>query len=177
MSGIDGHVRTYRLNASVRIAKFSALIVDAADTTTVAGALFAKLPTASNQGPVQGITIEHWLEPNAFYAEDTDPSTITGTTPAPPYATMLGGTGIQIGPALMYSGQARCYAAAGAVITAGQVVVIADAFGRIDSAVHLAIAGGTKTYPVGIARSASAGVNSVVLVELNFLPMNYVAGA
>lgn len=177
MAGIDGHVRTYRLNASVRVAKFTALIVDAADTTTVSGALFAKVPTASNQGPVQGVTIEHWLEPNAFYQEDTDPSTITGTVPAPPYASMLGGTGLQIGPSLQISGQARCYAGAAAVITAGQVVVVADAFGRIDSAVHLAIAGGTKVYPVGIARSNSAGANSVVLVELMFLPMSYVVGA
>lgn len=177
MSGIDGHVRTYRLNASVRVAKFTALIADPADTTGVAGALFAKLPGGSNVGPVQGITLEHWVEPNQFYAEDTDPSTITGTTPAAPYATLLGGTGIQIGPALQYSGQARCYSAAGAVITAGQIVVIADAFGRIDSAVHLAIAGGTKTYPVGIARSAASGVNLVVLVELGFMTMSYVAGA
>lgn len=177
MSGIDGRVRTYRLSTSVRVAKFSALIADSADTTTITGVIFAKIPTGSNSGPIAGITLEHWLEPNQFYAEDTDPSTITGTTPAPPYATLLGGTGNDIGPALQYSGQARCYAASGAVITAGQVVVIADTFGRIDSAVHLAIAGGTKVYPVGIARTASAGTNTVVLVELNFLPMNYVATA
>jgi hypothetical protein len=177
MSGIDGRTRTYRLSASVRVAKYCALMEDSTDTTGITGALFCKVPTGSNVGPVQGVTIEHWVEPNQFYAEDTDPSTITGTTPASPYASMLGGTGNQIGPTLQYSGQARCYSASGAVITAGQVVVIADVYGRIDSAVHLAISGGTKTYPVGIARSAASGTNIVVLVELNFLPMSYVAGA
>lgn len=177
MSGIDGHTRTYRLSTSVRVAKFSALITDAADTTSLTGTLFAKVPTASNQGPVAGVTMEHWVEPNQFYQEDTDPSTITGTTPASPYASLLGGTGNDIGPALQISGQARCYLTASGSITAGQLVLIADAFGRIDSAVHLAIANGTKIYPVGIARSAGATTNQVVLVDLVFLPVAYVTGA
>lgn len=169
MSGIDGRTRTYRLSSSVRVAKFTALIADATDTTNITGALFMKVPSGSNQGPVQGVTIEHWVEPNYFVQEDTDPSTITGTTPAAPYATMLGGTGIQNGPTVQYTGQARCYAAS-ANITAGSIVVIADTYGRVDTPASLGIAGGTRIYPVGIARSKSANVNDVVLVELNFAP-------
>jgi hypothetical protein len=177
MAGLDGLTRTYRLSTSVRVAKFSALISDSTDTTTTVGAIFAKVPTGSNSGPCVGVTLNHWVEPNQFYQEDTDPSTITGTTPASPYASMLGGTSNDIGPTVQYTGQARCYAASGATITAGQIVVIADVYGRIDSASHLAIAGGTKIYPVGIARTAASATNVVVLVELVFLPIAYVSGS
>ena len=177
MSGVDGLVRTYRLSSSVRWAKFCALIIDPTNTTTVTGALFVKPPTSSNQGPVQGVTVEHYVEPNYFVAEDTDPSTISGTTPNSPYASMLGGTApLQIGPSLQYTGQARCYVTASGSITPGKLVLIADAYGRVDSASHLGISGGTLIYPVGIARSASSGTNSIVLVELVFLPVAYVSG-
>jgi hypothetical protein len=172
MPGIDGMTRTYRLNASVRIAKYSALINDATDTTEITGALFVKLPTGSNQGPVQGVTIEHWLEPGTFYQEDTDPSTITGTTPNVPYNASMGGTGLQIGPTLQIRGQARCYAAQ--AFNAGQIVVIADAYGRVNTPANLSISGGTTIYPVGIAVSAAAAINNVVLVDLDFFPVPYI---
>jgi len=176
MPGLDGHTRTCRLNASKRVAKFSALVIDATDTTTISGAIFVKLPSGANVGPVAGVTIGHWLEPNVFYAEDTDPSTITGTTPSPPYASMLGGTGIDIGPTLQISGQARCYSASSA-ITAGKVLVIADAYGRVDTAAHLSIGAGTLIYPVGIARTNSSdAANDVVLVDLNFMPTYMTTG-
>ena len=176
MAGLDGRTRTYRLSTSVRVAKFSALIVDATDTTEITGAIFAKVPTGSNVGPVAGVTLAHWVEPNQFYAEDTDPSTITGTTPASPYATFLGGTSNQIGPTVQYDGQARCYAASGSIV-AGKIVVIADAYGRVDSAAHLAISNGTLIFPVGTAVTASAEINDVVLVQLHFMPISYTTGA
>ncbi|MGC2234250.1 MAG: hypothetical protein WBA09_22305 [Candidatus Acidiferrum sp.] len=177
MAGLDGLTRTYRLSSSVRVAKFTALIADATDTTSTTGAVFAKIPTGSNSGRVVGVTLNHWVEPNQFYQEDTDPSTITGTTPASPYATLLGGTSNDIGPTVQHTGQVRCYAASGAVITAGQIVVIADVYGRVDSASHLAISGGTKIYPVGLAVTAASATNVVVLVELMFLPIAYVSGS
>jgi len=173
MAGIDGWTRTYRLSASKRIAKFSALISDSSDSGNITGALYCSLPSGQNVGPVAGVTVEHYVEPNQFYPQDTDPSTITGTTPASPYASLLGGTNpavADIGPTLQYAGQARCYAASGN-ITAGALVCIADAYGRVDTPTSLGISAGNKVYPVGIARSKSTKVNDVVLVELNFDPV------
>ena len=121
MAGLDGLTRTYRLTTSVQVAKFTALIGSSADTTSTTGAIYAALPTGSNQGPVKGVTFEHWLAPNTFYQEDTDPSTITGVTPPSPYATFLGGTSTDNGPTLQINGQARCYAQGG-TINDGDVV-------------------------------------------------------
>jgi hypothetical protein len=172
MAGLDGITRTYRLSTSVRVAKFTALIMDTTDTTEITGAIYSKVPTGSNQGPVQGVTIEHWVEPNQFYQEDTDPSTITGTTPASPYASMLGGLSpIQIGPTLQITGQCRCYAAA--AFAAGKILVIADAYGRVNTCGNLSIATTTLIYPVGIAVTAAAAINDVVLVNLMMIPIAY----
>lgn len=170
MAGLDGLTRTYRLTTSVQVAKFTALIGSSADTTSTTGAIYAALPTGSNQGPVKGVTFEHWLAPNTFYQEDTDPSTITGVTPPSPYATFLGGTSTDNGPTLQINGQARCYAQGG-TINDGDVVVIADAYGRVNSPANLSIAGGTKIYPVGIARTKATAINDVIFVDLSFIPV------
>ena len=170
MAGLDGHTRTYRLSTSVRVAKFTALIGDPTQTGTTTGAIYAAVPTAANQGPVKGVTLEHWLEPNTFYMEDTDPSTITGTTPSSPYQNFLGGTtGQDNGPTVQYTGQARAYAAG--VVKDGDIVVIADAYGRVNNATNLSIAAGTTLYPVVIARTSSAQINDVIFVDLNFAPV------
>ena len=170
MAGLDGHTRTYRLNQSVRVAKFTPLISDPTDTGTTTGKIFAALATAANQGPVKGVTIEHWLEPNTFYVEDTDPSTITGTTPSSPYQNFMGGVNADNGPTVQYTGQARVYAGA-AGIHDGDVVVIGDAYGRVNNATNLAIAAGTTLYPVGIAVTESTAINDVILVNLSFAPV------
>ena len=171
MAGLDGLTRTYRLTTSVQVAKFTALIGSSADTTSTTGAIYAALPTAQNQGPVKGVTFEHWLAPNTFYQEDTDPSTITGVTPPSPYQTFLGGLTTDNGPTLQINGQARCYAGAGGTIHDGDVVMIADAYGRVQNATNLGIAGGTKIYPVGIARTEATATNDVILVDLSFIPV------
>lgn len=170
MPGMDGLTRTYRLSTSKQVAKFTALIGDPTDTTSTTGAIYAALPTGPNQGPVKGVTFEHWLAPNTFYAEDTDPSTITGVTPPSPYQTFLGGTSADNGPTLQITGQVRCYAQGG-TINDGDVVVIADAYGRVNTPANLGIAGGTKIYPVGIARTKATAINQVILVDENFVPL------
>lgn len=173
MAGLDGLTRTYQLTTSVRVAKFTALIGSSSDTTTTVGAIYVAVPTGSNQGPVKGVTTEMYVEPNQFYMEDTDPSTITGTTPAAPYTNMLGGTSGQVvnGPTVQYTGQARCYAGAGGTIHDGDIVVIADAYGRVQNPTNLSIDSGTTLYPVGIARSEATAENNVLLVDLNFIPV------
>ena len=171
MAGLDGLTRTYRLLTSVQVAKFTALIGSSASTGGTGGPIYAALPTGSNQGPVKGVTFEHWLAPNTFYQEDTDPSTITGVAPLSPYATFLGGTTTDNGPTLQITGQCRCYAGAGGTIHDGDVVLIADAYGRVQNAPNLSIAGGTKIYPVGIARSEATATNDVLLVDLTFAPL------
>ena len=62
-------------------------------------------------------------------------------------------------------------AGAGGTINDGDVVLIADAYGRVQNATNLAIGGGTKIYPVGIARTKATAINDVILVDLNFIPV------
>jgi hypothetical protein len=166
-----GKTQTYRLLTSVQVAKFTALIGSSGSTGTTAGPIYAAVPTGQNQGPVKGVTFDHWLAPNTFYMEDTDPSTITGVTPPSPYQTFLGGTSTDNGPALQIDGIARCYAGAGGTIHDGDVVLVADAYGRVQNPANLGIAGGTRIYPVGIARSEATAINNVLLVQLDFLPV------
>ena len=171
MAGLDGLTRTYRLLTSVQVAKFTALIGSPNNTGGTAGPIYSALPTAANQGPVKGVTFEHWLAPNTFYQEDTDPSTITGVTPPSPYQTFLGGTATDNGPTLQISGQARCYINGSGTVKDGDVVVIADAYGRVNNTTNLSISAGTLIYPVGIARSGGTAVNDVILVDLSFIPV------
>lgn len=170
MAGLDGITRTYQLYTSVRVAKFTALIGSPSNSGSTTGAIYLALPSGQNQGPVKGVTISYWVEPNQFYQEDTDPSTITGTTPAAPYATFLGGTSTINGPTVQISGQARCYVSAAGAVKDGDVVVIADAYGRVNNCTNLSIGATTLIYPVGIARSAGPNTNDVILVDLNFIP-------
>lgn len=167
MPGLNGHTATFRLSTNVRLAKFSALINDATDSTQTR--FFASQPPSSTPwaNPVAGVTLEHYLEPNQFYAEDTDPTTITGTTPSSQYT--LGGTGVGLdrGVTLVQSGATRQRVYAAGAVNAGQFVYIADQYGRVNTATNLSI-GSTTCYPVGKAVSKTTAANQVLFVDLNF---------
>ncbi|MGH9358550.1 MAG: hypothetical protein ACRD22_13755 [Terriglobia bacterium] len=159
MAGINGLTVAFRAQQNQRVYKFTALVKDTADTTQ--NQQYAGLPAAANAAGVLGISVEHFVEPNYFIAQGTDPTTITGTAPV---LYNLKGRGIT----LQVNGIARCIAAG--AVSQGDQVVIADVYGRVNNLANLSIAAGTKIYPVGIAQNSTQNANDIVEVVLNFAP-------
>ncbi len=159
MAGINGLTVAFRAQQNQRVYKFTALVKDTADTTQ--NQQYAGLPAAANAAGVLGISVEHFVEPNYFIAQGTDPTTITGTAPV---LYNLKGRGIT----LQVNGIARCIAAG--AVSQGDQVVIADVYGRVNNLANMSIAAGTKIYPVGIAQNSTQNANDIVEVVLNFAP-------
>ncbi len=174
MAGINGLTVAFRSGQNMRISKFLVLVKDVADTTQ--NQQYAKLPgvvaassfaspdntepgTTPNAAGVLGVTIEHFVEPNYFVPQSTPPESFTGTTPT--LYNVLGR-----GLTLQVNGIARVYAAG--AVNQGDLLVIADQYGRVSNTTNLSISAGTKIYPVGIAQNATAALDDVVEVLLNF---------
>lgn len=153
-----------RADANVRICAHSAMIKSSVNTSTFQDE-YAALPTGSNQGPVIGVTAEHFFEPNFFgFKQGTDPTTITGTTPTAPY-------NMQTKPVAVYGQGDYAYVYAAGAVNQGDVLVVADVYGRVNSVTNLSIANGTEIFPVGVAQGQTTGVNQLVKVALNFTPL------
>lgn len=156
MAGINnGLTLGFRADANVRICKFTALVQSTANTSTQSQQ-FAAVPAAANAAGVLGVTVEHFVEPNFFVPQGTNPATVTGTLPTL-YNLQNRGLTLQV------NGVARCIAAG--PINQGQLVNIADNCGRVKAVNEAA---GTTVYPVGMALHNVTNVNDVVQVELNF---------
>jgi hypothetical protein len=158
MAGLGGLVLAFKADANVRIAKFTVLVKSVTNTSTQT-ARFAAVPSGANAAGIVGVTIEHFVEPNYFVKEGTDPSTVTGTTPT---LYNLQGRPVQ----LQMNGYAKCYAAG--AVNQGDELLVADAYGRVNNIANLGIASGTKVYVVGIAQNSTVNVNDVVEVLLSF---------
>lgn len=157
MAGINGLALAFRAQQNQRIYKFSALVKDTTDTTQ--SQLYAGLPAGPNAAGVLGVLTEHFVEPNYFVPQAANPTTVTGTTPV---LYNLAGRGL----ALQVNGVARCIAAG--AVNQGDLLVVADNYGRVNNTVNLSIAAGTKIYPVGIAQNSTQNQNDIVTVLLNF---------
>ncbi len=167
MAGINGLAVGFRSGQNMRISKFLVLTKDVADTTQ--NQQYAKLPgeavngnmtTATLNAPgVLGVTIEHFVEPNYFVPQSTPPESFTGSAPV---LYNLDGRAIQ----LQVNGIARVYAAG--AVNQGDMLVIADQYGRVNNTANLSISAGTKIYIVGIAQNTTAEADDVVEVLLNF---------
>lgn len=155
MAGINGRTLGFRADANVRIYKFSVLTESTANASTQA-AQFAAVPAAPNAPGVLGVLVEHFVEPNYFVPQSTLPDQVTGTTPTL-YNLENRGLTLQV------NGVARCIAAG--PINQGQLVNVADAFGRVKAVNEPA---GTTVYPVGMAQNNVTNINDVVFVLLNF---------
>ena len=152
---MNGLALGFRADANVRINKFTALVQSTANTSTQSQQ-FAAVPAASNAPGVLGVTIEHFVEPNYFVPQGTNPTTVTGTTPTL-YNLQNRGVTLQV------NGIARCIASG--PINQGQLVNVADSYGRVKAVNEAA---GTTVYPVGMALHNVTNVNDVVQIELNF---------
>lgn len=171
MPGLNGATQTFRLSSNIRVAKYAVLLNDPTDTTQAKW--YASIPgsvTPWLSASVAGVAIENYYEPNFFTAEDADPSTVTGTTPNAPYT--LGGTTQQdAGPGLtvQYTGTARVQANGSGTINSGDLLVVADQYGRVNNPVNLGITTGTLVFQVGIAKGKATAVNQVLWADLIFI--------
>lgn len=159
MAGINGLTVAFRAQQNQRIYKFTALVKDTADTTQ--NQQYAGLPAGANTPGVLGVLTEHFVEPNYFVPQGTNPTTVTGTVPV---LYSLAGRGLT----LQVNGIARCLAAG--AVNQGDLLVIADNYGRVNNTANLTITAGTKVYPVGVAQNSTLNANDVVEVLLNFAP-------
>ncbi|MGH9406345.1 MAG: hypothetical protein ACRD3D_10990 [Terriglobia bacterium] len=159
MAGINGLALAFRAQQNQRIYKFSVLVKDTADTTQ--NQQYAGLPATANAPGVMGVLTEHFVEPNYFVPQGTNPATVTGTTPV---LYNLAGRGLP----LQVNGVARCIAAG--AVSQGDVLVVADNYGRVNNTGNLSLAAGTKIFPVGVAQNSTQNANDTVSVLLNFAP-------
>ncbi len=167
MPGLNGLTQTFRLTTNIRVAKYAALLNDPTNTTQQKW--FAKIPPSSTpwlNAAVAGVVIGNYYEPNFFTAEDTDPATVTGTTPTSPY--VLGGTGQDNGPGItvQYNGTCRVQANGSGTISSGDLLVVADQYGRVNNPVNLGITAGTLVYQLGIAKGKATAINQVLWCDL-----------
>ncbi len=155
------NTQSFRADANVRVAKYS-VMVKAATNTSSQQKRYAAVPAGANALGILGVTVDHFVEPNFFIAQGTDPSTVTGTVPVAPYAS---GTQQLMGRPLdlQVNGVARCYCAS--VVAQGDELNIADVYGRVKT---VSEATGTVVGVVGIAQHATLAINDVVMVRLSF---------
>jgi hypothetical protein len=143
-----------KLDTNVRVVRGTALSTPTVNTSTQFDR-WVGLPSGQN-AVFEGVAAEDFVETGFSYVAGTDPSTVTGTTPAAPYN--LQGKRISAVLRGMFP-----MLAAGA-ITQGAPVIIADAFGRVQPASVLAA--GSNANVVGKAKTPAAAVNDYVYVDV-----------
>jgi hypothetical protein len=158
MAGINGLTLGFRSDANVRVHKFSVLVKSSANTSTQK-AQYAALAAAQNASGVLGVLTEHFVEPNYFVAQGTNPTTVTGTAPTL-YNLANRAMSLQV------NGIARCLAAG--AINQGDTLIVADNYGRVQSLATAGLAAGTAAFTVGVAQHNVANPNDVVQVRLEF---------
>ena len=159
MAGINGLALGFRSDANVRVNKFSVMVKSSVNTSTQK-AHYAAVPSAQNASGILGVLTEHFIEPNYFVPQGTNPTTVTGTTPTLYNLTNRGMT-------LQVNGVARCLCGV-TPINQGDVLVIADSYGRVQSLGSAGLTAGSPFYAVGVALHGAANVNDVVQVNLGF---------
>jgi hypothetical protein len=155
MAGLLGLVLAFKADLNKRIHKFTVLVKPVTHASDQKNR-YAGLPAGANAAGVQGVAIEHFVEPNYFVKEGTDPTTVSGSSP-----TLYDVTGRPV--PLQVNGYAKCIASG--AINQGDEVNVADAYGRVKTVSETS---GTKVYVVGIAQNAVTTANDIVEVLLNF---------
>jgi hypothetical protein len=170
MSAINGLTLGFRADANVRIYKYTVMVKSAANVTDQ-NTIYAAVPAAKNAPGVLGVTVEHFVEPNFFIPQPSGtpgsgtnyPENITGGTPSSPY--VLTGRGLT----LQVNGVCRCIAGV-AGIAQGEIVIVADAYGRVIPLSAAGLSPGDPYYQVGMAENGVSNLDDVVQVLLNFAP-------
>lgn len=149
-----------KLDANVRVVRGTCLSPGVVNTSTQFDT-FAALPAGQN-AVFLGAAAEDRFETGFAYVAGTDPSTVTGTTPASPYNLATKPIGVvRRGrfPLIAFNGN----------IKQGDAVVIADAFGRVQS--YRDFAAGQDLNSVGVALNPSSATNDIVEVDVG--PFHY----
>src|SRR2546422_11356145 len=123
MAAINGLGLGFRSDANVRAHKFTVMVKSTANSSTQK-AQYAAVPAAQNAAGVLGVLTEHFVEPNYFVPQGTNPTSVTGS--APPLYSLT-----QPGTTLQGNGVARCIAAG--AINHGDTPLLADAHRRVAS--------------------------------------------
>lgn len=166
MAGLNGLTMGFRSDANVRIYKGTVLVKSTANASNQYG-IYAKVPTGANAAGVLGVTIDHFHEPNFFIRQPVGtagsgtffPENITGTLPGSTYNLL----GREI--PMQLNGVARCISGT-TTINQGDILIIADAFGRVKPLAGLA--SGTYFNAVGYAQYGTTTLDDVVQVLLDF---------
>jgi len=167
MAGINGLTLGFRADANVRVYKFT-VMTKAVATTVTQTEIYAAVPTAANAVPL-GVTLDHFTEPPPIYtigqpsgtagSGSNYPENVTGTVP-----TTYNLQGKQI--TLQVNGVARCISGQAGKISQGDILIVADAYGRVKTLAGLA--SGTYYYAVGRALNSVTGLDKIVEVLLDF---------
>jgi hypothetical protein len=167
MAGLNGLVLGFKADANVRVHKFTVMVKSTANASPQTD-WYAKVPAGANAAGILGVSVDHFVEPNYFVGQPVGtpgsgsnyPENVTGSTPA---TYNLAGKPI----ALQVNGVARCISGV-ASIAQGDIIVIADAYGRVKPFTSSDFASGQKYSAVGYAQHAVSSVDAIVQVLLDF---------
>ncbi len=143
-----------KLDANVRVVRGACMVPGTVNTSTQFD-VFAALPAAAN-GVFLGAASEDRFETGFKFDSNTDPTTVTGTTPAAPY-------NLQAKPIGLVRRGRFPLIAAGA-IALGVYVKIGDTFGRVTAVGGEAA--GTVVQVVGQALNVTGAANDIVEVDI-----------
>ena len=147
-----------------RIFKYSALVSDAGDSSQQN--VYADLPAGANAAGFMGfLNDQHFIEPGGLYfvPQGTPPETVTGTVPS---TYSLAGRNATI----VTAGDHFAIAAA-AGINEGDLLVIADSYGRLNSIVGAGIQAGTTANVVAKALTPSAEADDIIRIKVIDMPV------
>jgi len=142
-------------DANVRMVRGAALTLPVNNTSSQTK-FYAGLPSAQNQ-TCECVLVEDVVEPGYPLPSTVNPTTVTGTTPAAPYDMRKRSW------AAARDGRVFCIAYDGNILQ-GDLLIIADSYGRVQRAG--ALASGTQANVVGRALHPSSAANDLVAVDL-----------
>lgn len=153
----NNFTRTVRMKQNKRIFKYTALVIDAADSNQQN--IYADIPGAANATGFMGfLNDQHFIEPGGLYfvPQGTNPTTVTGSVP---------GTYSLAGRNATIVNQGETFAIAAGVVAEGDLLAIADSSGRVNNMANLGLTISTANI-VARALQPSTAANDLIRVRI-----------